>query len=92
MKHLTIEVENIKCGGCAHSIQKALLQQPGVSAVHVDVEKELVDIRGEDTVDREHLVHRLNSLGYPEKGNNSLLHRAVSFVSCATGRLSGGAE
>jgi copper chaperone CopZ len=33
MKTLNLEVENIKCGGCANSITKALLGINGVLAV-----------------------------------------------------------
>jgi copper chaperone len=82
-----ISVENIKCGGCASSIQKSMLAQPGVQSAHVDVDNGIVHISGDDTMDREHLVHRLNALGYPELGNNSLVKKAVSFVSCAAGRM-----
>jgi len=36
---ITVEVENIKCGGCANSIQKSLLKHPEVSSVEVNVEQ-----------------------------------------------------
>lgn len=92
MKAMHIHVENIKCTGCSQTIQKSLLSQPGVMSVHVNTEGGLVDISGDDTMDREHLVNRLNSLGYPEVGNNNLLKKAMSYVSCAAGRLGGDKE
>ncbi len=33
---LRLEVENVKCGGCARSIEKALRADPRVSGVAVD--------------------------------------------------------
>lgn len=42
----------------------------------------------EAETDRGPLVEKLASLGYPELGNNNLLHQAKSFVSCAIGRMS----
>jgi len=87
-----IHVENIKCGGCAASIQKSLLSQPGVQAVHVEEKDGVVHINGDDQMDREHLIHRLNTLGYPEVGNNTLLKKGVGLVNYATGRMSGSEE
>lgn len=84
-----IYVENIKCGGCANSIQKGLLKLEGVEAVEVIVEQGQVNIEG-DAV-RDTVVQSLLSMGYPEKGSveglNSLKAKATSFVSCAVGRI-----
>jgi len=84
-----IYVENIKCGGCANSIQKGLLKLDGVEAVEVIVEQGQVNIEGD--VARDTIVQSLLSMGYPEKGSveglNSLKAKATSFVSCAVGRM-----
>lgn len=88
MKHLVLHVDNIKCGGCQNTIRKELLHQPGVMAVHIDEDNATVHISGDDEMDREHLVSRLDHLGYPESGNNDLLKKAKSYVSCAVGRMS----
>ncbi len=70
------------------TIRKDLLKQEGVLTVHVDAEKQVVDITGDDTMDRIHLLARLEHLGYPEAGHNDFLLKAKSYVSCAVGRLS----
>ena len=80
------EVENIKCGGCMNSIKTALLKLEGVTEVIIDKEIDTVTITG--TVNREDVVNKLNDLGYPEKGNNTLIRKAKSYVNCAIGRMS----
>ena len=82
---MTIEVHNIKCGGCMNSIQKALLKIAGVEQVQIHDDKETIDITG--NADREEIVQELSRLGYPEKGNNNLIQKTKSFVSCAVGRM-----
>ena len=80
-----IQVENIKCGGCMNSIKKSLLQLPGVEDLKIELETEIITVRG--AVDRGVLVEQLNSLGYPERGHNTTLKKAKSFVSCAMGKI-----
>ena len=82
----TIEVENIKCGGCMNSIKTALMKIDGVSNVEIDKDKELITL--DAAVERELLTSTLSGLGYPEKGNNNMLHKAKSYVSCAIGNIS----
>jgi copper chaperone CopZ len=81
-----IEVENIKCGGCMNSIKTALLKIENVTEVTIDKETDTITINS--NTDRVVLVNKLSNLGYPEKGNNTLLHKGKSFVSCAVGNLS----
>ena len=81
-----IEVENIKCGGCMNSIKTALLKIENVTAVAIDKETDTITIDADN--DRAVFVNTLSSLGYPEKGHNTLLHKGKSFVSCAVGNLS----
>jgi copper chaperone len=83
----TIFVENIKCGGCIKSIKEALQQIAGVNTVMVDKDKESVVVTGTD-IGRGIIIDKLGELGYPEKGNNSLLKKVRSFVSCAVGKMS----
>jgi len=80
-----IEVENIKCGGCMNSIKTAIVQMKGVQEVSIDKNTETVTI--EAASDVEPFIQKLNDLGYPQKGNNSLLKKAKSYVSCAVGNL-----
>ena len=80
-----IEVENIKCGGCMNSIKTALLKIENVTEVTIDKETDTITINS--NTDRVVLVNTLSNLGYPEKGNNSLLYKAKSLISCATGKM-----
>ncbi|MFN4027467.1 MULTISPECIES: heavy-metal-associated domain-containing protein [Flavobacterium] len=80
------EVENIKCGGCMNSIKTALLKIEGVMAVNISKEIDTITVAG--TANREVIVEKLNDLGYPEKGNNTLIRKAKSYVNCAIGRMS----
>ena len=85
----SIEILNLKCGGCANSIKKGLEQIEGIGAVSVDLETSNVQVETTDEAVLEQVRTKLSSMGYPEAGDaNTVLHKAKSFVSCATGRMS----
>lgn len=80
-----IFVENIKCGGCMNSIKTALLKLSGVTAVEIYKDEDKVCVSG-IAVEKDVVIAKLSSLGYPQKGNNNLLSKAKSYVSCAVGK------
>jgi len=86
----SIVVDNIKCGGCANSISKHLLDMPDISKVKVHIEQGIVEIEGEN-VSRDVAAAALAGMGYPETGSVEGLRaagaKAKSFVSCAIGRI-----
>ena len=85
----SIEILNLKCGGCANSIKKGLEQIDGVGEVSVDLETSNVQVETTDETVLETVKSKLSSMGYPEVGDaNTVIHKAKSFVSCATGRMS----
>ncbi len=89
MKHV-IEVENIKCGGCANTIKGKLGALEGTSDVQVDIENGRITLEApEDS--RPSLVETLLASGYPETGSvegiKAAKAKAKSFVSCAIGRM-----
>lgn len=90
MQHI-IEVENIKCGGCANTIVKRLKKVGGVADVSVDIEHGRVTVEM-DADNRAEIVAALHASGYPEKGSadgiKAASAKARSFVSCAIGRIS----
>ena len=87
MMTTAIQIENLKCGGCATTIKKGLLSLNAVKEVTVDVENLIVSIISEND-DLETIKEKLAKLGYPEVGDkNTVLHKAKSFVSCAVGRI-----
>ena len=81
-----IFVENIKCGGCINSIKTALLKLKGVTAVEIFKDENKVCVSG-IALEKEVVLAKLSSLGYPQKGSNNIINKAKSFVSCAVGRL-----
>jgi copper chaperone len=88
--NMEIEIDNLKCGGCANTIVKGLSEIDGVTSVVVDAAMQMVRLDA-DVATRPTIVARLHGMGYPEKGSVSGLNAAVagakSFVSCAVGRL-----
>lgn len=80
-----IVVENIKCTGCMNSIRTALLKLDKVEKVAIDKETETISILG--NVSRDKVIEKLNEIGYPEKGNNTLLRKAKSYMNCAIGQM-----
>ena len=87
---MRIEVENIKCGGCAGSIRKGLAAVDGVGSVEVDIEGGVVEVQASEGL-RPEIIRKLASMGYPETGSvqglKSAGAKARSFVSCAVGRM-----
>jgi copper chaperone len=85
-----IQVENIRCGGCANSITKKLQEDERITAVTVNVEEQTVTIESTEEV-RDSAIHTLFGLGYPERGTVEGLaafkEKAKSVVSCAIGRI-----
>lgn len=84
----TLNIQNLKCGGCAATITKSLSTIDGVSEVKVDNENENVSFQ----TDNETLVQKVKStlqkLGYPSTDEeNTILAKAKSYVSCAIGRI-----
>ena len=84
-----LEILNLKCGGCANTIKKGILSIDGVNEVNVDVETSKVSINTIDEALINQVKEKLSKMGYPEVGDtNTVLHKAKSFVSCATGKMS----
>jgi len=88
---MQVEIDNLKCGGCEKSIVKGLSAMPEVADLVVDREHQTVRFTGAAT-DRDAVVQKLRSMGYPEKGSLSGfeagLANAKSFMSCAVGSIS----
>lgn len=88
----TYQVKNVKCGGCAGTLTKALLEEFGEVTVNLEVEPReitVVDITNEQ---EEALKIKLRSLGYPLMTDElsrfqEIGTTAKSFVSCAIGKM-----
>lgn len=90
-EQMQIEIENLKCGGCARSILKGLTELPGVTNAEVDMDQQLVKYEGTEAT-RLQVADKLRAMGYPERGTlhglSAGVANAKSFVSCAIGRIS----
>lgn len=83
-----IEIENLKCHGCANTIKKSITKMNGITKVEVLFNPESVLIEfDEKLITRNDIVQMLSKLGYPVKGNNSLIKNMKSYISCAIGRV-----
>lgn len=90
MKHV-FEVENVKCGGCASTLKKALLEDFGEVEVNLETIPRQITIEAED-IDDESLKLKLRSIGYPLSNDElstlqNVNAKAKSFVSCAIGKM-----
>jgi len=87
----TYKVKNVKCGGCANTLKKSLLEEFGEIEVNLEVEPREItlDMEGKD---EEYLKVKLRKLGYPLVSDElniftSASTTAKSFVSCAMGKM-----
>ncbi|WP_405382843.1 heavy-metal-associated domain-containing protein [Maribacter sp. LLG6340-A2] len=84
-----IPIQNLKCGGCAKTIISKLEEIPTVTNVSVTIETSSVSFDVLKQEDIATVKSKLKSIGYPSLDEeNSVLSKAKSFVSCATGKLS----
>jgi len=89
----TVEVQNIRCSGCASTIKKTLSEE-GFEGVFVDLscEPRKVTIDVENKASEAHAIAILRKLGYPLceeeiSFGNAATFKAKSFVSCAIGKF-----
>ena len=84
-----IIIQNLKCGGCAHTITTKLSELDFISDLNVDVDESKVSFNYTNEMDAIKVKEKLKALGYPSIDDaNSLTTKAKSFVSCATGKIS----
>ncbi len=86
---ITLEIQNLKCGGCAHTIIDKLSHIEYIRDVTINNEAYTVSFSYKDDkafLEAKQLLHKI---GYPIVGEkNALTTKAKSFVSCAIGRMS----
>ncbi len=87
MTNERIFIANLKCSGCATTIKKEVEKIEGVQNVLVDKDNDALDVSYEN-VEREVIIKKLHSLGYPEATEeNGLLLQLKSYASCMIGRI-----
>ena len=84
----TLNIQNLKCHGCANTITKRLSELKDVTNVIVNNENNSVTFDHNEDTSLLATTELLSKLGYPVEGeNNPLTKKAKSFVSCAIGRM-----
>ena len=84
----SIQVQNLKCGGCAKTIIGKLSEIENISKLVIDVDSSMVSFNYLNLSDIDVVKSKLSALGYPSiEDDNSVFSKAKSFVSCASGKL-----
>ncbi len=85
---VTLEIQNLKCHGCANTVTTKLSGLDGIENVLVNNDTNSVSFEYNNDATLQEAITLLNSLGYPMVGDkNALTTKAKSFVSCAIGRM-----
>ena len=87
----TFQVKNVRCGGCAGTLTKALAQDFGEVEVNLELEPREITLELKEGQE-EALKLKLRSLGYPLLSDELSTFQTVgttakSFVSCAIGKM-----
>lgn len=85
----TIEIQNLKCGGCANTVITKLNTLETINNIEIDVETSKVSFDYTSANDLSLVKHKLVQFGYPPVGlDNTFTSKAKSYVSCAIGKVS----
>ena len=84
----SLKIQNLKCGGCAHTIKTKLNTIDKIEVLDINTETNEVSFNYTDEHQILEVTTVLSKLGYPTEGaSNSISKKAKSFVSCAVGRM-----
>lgn len=84
----TLKIQNLKCSGCANTIVKKLSVLNSVENVIVNTQNSSVTFSYDTDKTLESIKKQLKIIGYPVLGEkNTLGTKAISFMSCAIGRI-----
>ena len=84
----SIEIQNLKCGGCETTVKNSLLKLESVRDISIDVMAGIVSFSYSDSDTIDQARKTLSDLGYPPiDESNAFLKKAKSYVSCAKGRF-----
>jgi copper chaperone CopZ len=84
----TLVVQNLRCGGCSNTITSKLLEIKNIENLKVDIDASKIHFDYYNKIDLQAVKDKLKALGYPEVDDkNSMLFKAKSIVSCATGKF-----
>jgi len=85
---ITKQIQNLKCGGYAHTIILSLEKLNSIDNVKLNVGTSEISFSFLTIDDKQFAYQKLKSLGYPVIDNeNTLGLRAKSYISCAIGKI-----
>lgn len=83
----TLYIDNIKCGGCASTIEKKLNNMDNITDVDINIEEGKITFESLDQNAKVEVLSALKKLGYPERGTGNTIDNAKSYVSCMIGKI-----
>ena len=84
----TLEIQNLKCGGCEKTITDNLSKIEGIDNVTVNHENASVTIEYLNEKSIQKAIEKLSKLGYPiSSDENNIAKKATSYVSCMIGKI-----
>jgi copper chaperone len=85
---IKIIIQNLKCGGCANTISTKISEIKNITNVKINVDENLISFDCSTENDVALVKQKLKEIGYPAiDETNSLITKAKSYVSCATGKI-----
>jgi copper chaperone len=88
MTSTILNLDNLKCVGCENTVSKVVSTFKGVHDVVTRSDDGTVkfSIDGDQSI-IEDIKKKLGSIGYPPQGTSNTIQKAVSYVSCAKGKI-----
>ncbi len=84
----TFEIQNLKCGGYAHTIINKLSHIADIENITVNNESNTVSFTYLNDSAIKNSKKLLNEIGYPVVGDkNNIITKAKSYVSCTIGKI-----
>lgn len=63
----SLQVENVKCGGCVESIKNGLVGLEGIEVKNIDIPTGKLEFESNGQTPLNEVKEKLDSLGYPVK-------------------------
>ena len=84
----TLEIQNLKYGGCEASIYSKLSMLKNIKNIFVNVDESTITFKYDTMQGLKKVKEKLSNIGYPVLGEeNKLMTKATSYVSCVLGRF-----
>lgn len=87
MNTISLQVENIKCGGCSSKIKRELHKIEPDVLISVNINEGVISISSLGEINKYAYLDKLKHMGYPEKGIGNVFDKAKSYVSCMIGKI-----